>query len=740
MRQIRTLESWSHPACPRALGALAGLSALLFALLAPGTAGAEAVTVSPGELDREVEAASACPSFSWSQEPGAQGYQLAVFRIADDEEPELLLDHVVEGSATAWQPAREACLEPGGRYAWTVRALGAADAAEGSADWAPARRFTVSAAPADEEVASALETLRRWTASRGEPAPAAVPSRPSAAGPDRAAIRAPLRADERAVEQRPEAPLATGVAAVRGEIPDPAGNTFGLLGISHSPEGAGVVARNESSGADLVLDGEAAGATDTLLREDSLDRPAAGASSFDFRNSGAGAMTVRVDGVDVVTTETDRDTLGDLSCPAGQIAKRGAGGWACAPDDDTLPALPCSAGQIPRFVAGAWTCDADADALAALLCAPGQIAKVDPAGEWTCAPDDDALGALACPDGQVAKRVAGAWACAPDDTGSATIWASYPEGTDVRVFNAEGNRVGIGNRPIQPVGSLPSEDGALTVVHSAALPLTSEYYLTMDGKGVQARSRPGLFDPQQDAPLLLNRYGGGVAIGKETAPTRAALEAQGSVGNTMATFQRSAGGQGLALVGDWPGLYANAYFANGVKTMSGSGYSQLVNFEQNDGAIVFQTSTAPNTVADVPAATIAERLRISKEGALLSSLTQNQFNLAPLAVISLTYQFQSDGGGGLIITPTKQLIRSTVPVTITPQNVSETVVRLLVQVSAPGNAELVPVFGLNSATGMWAEALDIRPVSSTQFNVQLISGVSLVNVSWNLQLVVYGLN
>jgi len=63
-----------------------------------------------------------------------------------------------------------------------------------------------------------------------------------------------------------------------------------------------------------------------------------------------------------------------------------------------------------------------------------------------------------------------------------------------------------------------------------------------------------------------------------------------------------------------------------------------------------------------------------------------------------------------------------------------------VQVSAPGNAELVPVFGLNSATGMWAEALDIRPVSSTQFNVQLISGVSLVNVSWNLQLVVYGLN
>jgi len=60
---------------------------------------------------------------------------------------------------------------------------------------------------------------------------------------------------------------------VRGEIPDPTGSTFGLLGISHSPEGAGVVARNESSGADLVLDGEAR-RTDTLLRE-GFARPSA---------------------------------------------------------------------------------------------------------------------------------------------------------------------------------------------------------------------------------------------------------------------------------------------------------------------------------------------------------------------------------------------------------------------------------------------------------------------------------
>ena len=85
----------------------------------------------------------------------------------------------------------------------------------------------------------------------------------------------------------------------------------------------------------LILDGEANGAGDTLLRQDSLDRPSANPESFDFRNSGAGALTLSVDGVDVVTTATDQDTLGALSCPDGQIAKRVSGAWQCANDADS---------------------------------------------------------------------------------------------------------------------------------------------------------------------------------------------------------------------------------------------------------------------------------------------------------------------------------------------------------------------------------------------------------------------
>jgi hypothetical protein len=207
----------------------------------------------------------------------------------------------------------------------------------------------------------------------------------------------------------------------------------------------------------------------------------------------------------------------------------------------------------------------------------------------------------------------------------------------VRVFNAQGNRVGIGNRAMQPVGSLPSEDGA-SDCGAQRHPAADHRVLPDHGRqGLQARSRSGIFDPLQDAPLLINRYGGGVSIGKEAAPTRAALEAQGAVGNTMATFQRNAGGQGIALVGDWPGLYANSYFNNGVQTMAGTGYSQLINFDQVDGAISFMTSTAPNTLPDVPAVTLQEQLRLEKDGRLTSPLTLGQFNIAPVAAISIWY-------------------------------------------------------------------------------------------------------
>ncbi len=698
----------SASARPARAVALAALLATVFALPA---ARAELVAVSPGETSRSVEAASACPTFSWSAAAGATGYELAVLRLDRQEEPETVWIRTVAGSATSWSPSRSDCLEAGGRYAWTVRALGPV-ATSAEPDWAEARRFEVPDAPDDDEVAAALATLERWRRAQGEIAGGAAVTD----GPGRSVKPALRRTATDAAGGGAAVEVATGVAAIRGENPDSSGNAFGVLGLSHSPTGAGLVARNESAGADLVLDGEANGASDTLLRQDSLDRPSANSESFDFRNSGAGVMALKIDGVDVVTTATDQDTLGALSCPDGQIAKR---------------------------VAGLWQCAADADRLTLLACASGEIAKMDPGANWSCAADDDALANLSCTDGQIAKRVSGSWACAPDDTGSAGIWTSYSEGSDVRVFNAQGNRVGIGNRAMQPVGSLPSEDGALTVVHSATQPLTTEYSLTMDGRGLQARSRSGIFDPLQDAPLLINRYGGGVSIGKEAAPTRAAIEAQGAVGNTMATFQRNAGGQGIALVGDWPGLYANSYFNNGVQTMAGTGYSQLINFDQVDGAISFMTSTAPNTLPDVPAVTLQEQLRLEKDGRLTSPLTLGQFNIAPVAAISIWYWASDDGAGGLTFQEQYRRVRSAFPVTFNIHGLNQTRAYLDIDFSPDIDSVLFPIVAqsaLSNYTFEWAPTRTAVLRDPADVTVTVEYDFGLAGRLWKLQLLIFGAN
>ncbi len=687
------------------------LAVVLLALRAAASL-ASVVVVSPGERGREVEAASACPTYSWSAAAGAEAYELAVFRLDGADEPELLFTRRLEGPVTSWSPSRAECLPAGGSYGWTVRPLLAESRGEAGA-WAEPLRFRVAGTPSEEEVAAALAVLERWGRTRSTPAATSEPATQLPARPARAARRAHGSGEVDAME----APIAAGVAAIRGENPDPSGSAFGIFGIGHSPAGAGVVARNESAGADLVLDGEANGATDTLLRQDSLDRPSANPESFDFKNSGAGAMTLKIDGVDVVTTATDQDTLGDLSCPAGQIVKRNSAGTG-------------------------WECGTDLDELGGLACGSGQIPKVDPGGNWSCAGDDDSLAALACPDGQIAKRVSGVWACAPDSTGSSSIWTSYPEGADVRVFNAEGNRVAIGNRAMQPVGSAPSEDGALTVVHSATPPATTEYYLAMDGQGLQARSRPGLFQPQEDAPLLINRYGGGVAIGKETPPTRAALEAQGTVGNTMAMFQRNAGGQGIALVGDWPGLYANAYFDGGAMTMSGSGYSQIVNFDQADGAISFMTSTEPNTAPDVPAASLEERLRLRKDGALYSSLTQNQFNVVPVAQITLIWYLVDDGNGALTVSEVGRWIRSAYPITLSWESFSLNNFRLDIDFDPDLPMAPVPIVAGSSLDGYPPRWQGVsRDTTWSDVSVFLRDDLySMAGKRWNLQIVIYGYN
>jgi preprotein translocase subunit Sec61beta len=197
----------------------------------------------------------------------------------------------------------------------------------------------LAAAPSAEEVEHALEVLQRYAGESGSDLSAIERAVPES----RSAGRATRRSGEARLPGSPkdgERSILTGPAAIRGEMPDPAGETYGLVGVSNSPDGAGIGAANTAGGADVVLDGSAQGVADAELSESGIDRSSASAQTFDIANSGAGNMTLRVDGVEVVTTLTDQDTLGELSCASGELAKWNGSTWACASDDDTAPRQP----------------------------------------------------------------------------------------------------------------------------------------------------------------------------------------------------------------------------------------------------------------------------------------------------------------------------------------------------------------------------------------------------------------
>ena len=158
-------------------------------MVAQGAAGADKrpVPVAPGGPSGETAVSRPCPTFHWSVSMArrAAGYELAVYRVGGDETEggsastaEPVLYHRLPAGAAGWTLPPDRCLEPGGRYAWSVRAVG--KGAEGK--WSEPALFEISAVPSLVEVEEALEVLRRfersnersWTGVGGEGAVVAV--------------------------------------------------------------------------------------------------------------------------------------------------------------------------------------------------------------------------------------------------------------------------------------------------------------------------------------------------------------------------------------------------------------------------------------------------------------------------------------------------------------------------------------------------------------------------------------
>ena len=322
--------------------------------------------VSPGHVDSVARVASACPTFHWgaSDVSGAAAISrqfLVAFEMATGpdghdghlaEHPAFEID--LPASARGFTLDAEHCLTAG-RYAWAVGAeiasRGAAEQTDTRIIWSDPLRFEVpeQSAQHDEAEGSAAQNGGIGQTTNTDR---------STTRAGRQAERATRGSRSRAVGVSGNGSVADAPAAVRGESLD-TGDSHGVAGMTHAPGGAGVLAANESGGADLLLDGGADTETDTLVSQSTLDRSSSGAEVFSFVNSGSGSMTLQVDGETVATGPFVSSVATGTGLTGG-----GNGDVTVQADLSALQARvssSCPIGSSIRVIdaAGAVTCETD---------------------------------------------------------------------------------------------------------------------------------------------------------------------------------------------------------------------------------------------------------------------------------------------------------------------------------------------------------------------------------------------
>ena len=270
-------------------------------------------TVSPGALDRLASVEQRCPTFSWGAETGAAAYELIGYALPEDASQQVKLTAETEvmfarvaGSATSWTPSADRCFAPGGQYVWFARSVTEliGDQVIEAGEWSAPRYFEVPAGPTSDELARALDVLKRWEAANGGGSPSLFAAAHAAAAPVAAADAGPVAAAASGAGAGAGAgggaghpkSVPTASAAIRGAHPATSGEAYGIVGTAMSLEGAGIAAAHLDGGADLVLDGSVDGTADTLLSEWGINRAAATDQSFTMYNSGAGRLHLDVVG------------------------------------------------------------------------------------------------------------------------------------------------------------------------------------------------------------------------------------------------------------------------------------------------------------------------------------------------------------------------------------------------------------------------------------------------------------
>ena len=255
--------------------------------------------VSPGAAGRVAEIEGRCPTFIWSPVPGAAFHELVGYRLSDDSDPvdpskidianaDQVLYAKVPGSAPAWEPELAKCLTPGSNYVWFVRAVYREEEGEvaEASEWSFGRYFSISSMPSVGEVEEAL-VLRRYPGIRSNRRDLKPRGQTQSGKHPVEGVSVP--------QQVPKS-VTSAKTAIRGTVSDATGETYGVVGISNSPSGAGMAAGNTGGGADLVLDGLEDGDLDTVITQAGIDRTSSDEEWFSLVNSGAGVLSLSVEG------------------------------------------------------------------------------------------------------------------------------------------------------------------------------------------------------------------------------------------------------------------------------------------------------------------------------------------------------------------------------------------------------------------------------------------------------------
>ena len=215
--------------------------------------------VSPGAADRTAEIEGRSPTFTWNPVPGAAYHELVGYRLSENSDlanpseidlanADQILYAEVPGTASAWAPELAECLTPGGNYVWFVRAVYREEEGEivEASEWSYGRYFSISSMPSAVEVEEAVRVLRRYAGNTVDP---------EGLETERADTNRPAPSRQVAVPQQSPKSVTSAKTAIKGTVSDVTGETYGMVGISNSPTGAGMAAGNTGGGADLVLDG-----------------------------------------------------------------------------------------------------------------------------------------------------------------------------------------------------------------------------------------------------------------------------------------------------------------------------------------------------------------------------------------------------------------------------------------------------------------------------------------------------